>query len=53
MEVGYVELNGDPCAKCCISFACPKEDKCMCDVYWETHPEDKHNEDSEVYFVNI
>lgn len=53
MKVGYTEINGDPCSKCCLTNVCTKEGKCFCDAYWEDHPEDTHNENCEVYFIEI
>ena len=50
VKVGYVPINENPCALCCLNLVCTKDGFCKCDEYWKEHPEDMHNSDSEVYF---
>lgn len=51
LKVGYVPVGESPCPLCCLKDYCPMEGFCKCDEYWANHRDDKHNEDSEVYFI--
>ena len=51
LKVGYVPINGNPCALCCLQNVCPREGFCKCDEYWAQNRDDERNEDSEVYFI--
>lgn len=53
LKVGYVPINGNPCKLCCLKDVCSMEGFCKCDEYWANNRDDVHNEDSEVYFIEI